>query len=65
MTLIYGYSFDQLNIVNIPAAHRYLQKIESFQLREGVLIALFDTDLLKNINHYKRLNREEYSVRFY
>jgi serine protease AprX len=40
----YGYSFDQLNIVNIPAAHRYLTENREFSAPgEGVLIALFDT----------------------
>jgi hypothetical protein len=41
---LYGYSFDQLNIVNIPAAHRYLTENRKFsEPGEGILIALFDT----------------------
>ena len=55
---IYGYSFDQLNLVNIPAAHRYLTEERKFAAPgEGVFIAFFDSGFrlrhksLQNVKH--------------
>lgn len=64
-SLLYGYSFEQLNIINIPAAHRYLTEDRKFSAPgKGVLIALFDTGFRLKHKSLQKVKQERIKATF-
>lgn len=56
-SLLYGASFNQFNLVNIPEAQKYLKMVGFNFPGEGVLIAFFDTGFRLDHNCFSKVKQ--------